>query len=184
MEKIIGMLFLILGIFFNAQVKIDLKYTKGATIKVNILSKENLQLSTSLNSTTLFMLGEISEYPMYDNSNLYLFLFDENGKPVPQRSASILPHPDKDPSYYKKELKEAEKKRKAKYTITANKPESLNFDFLIYKNEKEVFKAYPCKMFDCSYYYYTLQKGKKYKMQVQLQGTAEVYKSNTVEFTY
>lgn len=184
MKKIIALIFFILGNISNAQLKIDLEYTKGNKIKIDILSNKNLQLMANLNSTNLLMNGQVIEYPMYNNNTLYFFVYNEIGELVPQRNAFVLPNPDKSPSFYKKDLENREKQKNIKYNIRAQKKETIYYSFLIFKNQKDVFKALPCKISNCSYDYYSLEKGKKYKIQVQLQHATEIYKSNIVEFTY
>ncbi|MDY3339280.1 hypothetical protein PG279_08840 [Riemerella anatipestifer] len=181
------MKYLILILFFcnslNAQnITITLQKKKN-NLKVSIFSNEDLILNTGTASTNIYgFMNKIDEYPMYEDI-LYLFVY-ENEKIIPQNKTSILLHPDKAPSFYKKELEKLEKTMCKKYIIKANKNKTLCFDFLVYKDDKEVFKDFPCRTLDCSYDYYTLERGKKYKMQIQLKVNSKIYKSNVVEFTY
>ncbi len=167
----------------NAQNVIIQLQKKKNCLKVSIISNENIRLNTGITSTHIYgFMNKIDEYPIYED-NLYLFV-TENEKIIPQNKTSILSHPDKPPLSYRKELEKSEEKMYKKYVIKANKIKTLSFDFLVYKDDKDVFRNYPCRMFDCSYDYYTLEKGKKYKMQIQLKIKSKIYKSNIVEFIY
>ncbi|MDC8106502.1 hypothetical protein ACNFU2_16550 [Chryseobacterium sp. PTM-20240506] len=167
---------------YAQQVSINLQ-KQNNNLNVGIISNEKLNLNTDLTSTSINgAMNETEIYPMYEN-NLYLFVFD-GATVVPMQNAYILPHPDEPPSFYKKELENIEKRKNEKIFIHKGKIKKLKYKFLVYRNAKELFQDYPCRMFDCWYAFYSLERGKKYKMQVQLKIKSKIYKSNMVEFVY
>lgn len=181
MKKSILLLFI--SYIMNAQkVGVFLQKDKN-TIEVSIVSDSNMQLNIGLHSTHVYgVMNRIEEYPIYDN-NLYLFVY-ENNEIIPKNEVLIMGQLDAPPSSYKKEIEFHSKKLYEKYIIRPNERKKIIFDFLVYKNDEEILKEYSCNFSNCFYDYYSLKKGKRYKMQIQLKIRGKIYKSNMVEFIY
>ncbi len=185
MKKIIHFLVIINTVLFHSQ-----------TVKININSVTDNKISITISSKTKLVLNEKLLYAndwMYqvntlgiDKNQLTLFVYNEKNELIDSDVASrTLGKTDISPEEYERlrNINET-KKRNSAISIPLNQPKEIYLDFRIFNSVEDVFKIYPCTMFGCWYDFYTLEKGKKYKLQIQLKIKSKVYKSNIVEFIY
>ena len=126
-------------------------------------------------------------------NKLTVFLYDEKGNFIESGIANKtigkadFESAEQLDSYWKeKEIlnKAYQDIRQIKMKIPTSKNIILKYPFRIYSDATSLFKEYPCTMLNCWYEFYTLEKGRKYKMQIQLKVKSKIYRSNIVEFIY
>lgn len=154
---------------------------KEKKVNLEIKSDSDLKIGANLEYANEHW-KEISKNGLSKN-HLYLFMYSNN-KLLDNLVARRDVHPSEPPSHYEQQRKASEAKINAEIKLNARQSKNLKYDLLVYHNAEAVFKDYPCEVFNCWYEFYSLEKGKKYKMQVQLKIKSKIYKSNIVEFTY
>lgn len=185
MKRIIQFFMLINAVLYYSQsIKLNINLSTNNKIYIIISSETKLTLKENLLYANDWMY-QVNTLGIAKNQ-LTLFLYDEKNKLIESEVASRpLGKYDITSEEYDKLIKiNDKKKRNARIIISSNQSKKLNLDLRIFNNIEDVFKIYPCKIFNCWYDYYTLEKGKKYKIQIQLKVKSKVYKSNIIEFDY
>lgn len=173
----------IISSFSNGQnIQLNLSFFPDSKkINAKIKSTSNLKISADLEYTNEKW-KQVSKNKLSDNK-LYVVIY-ENNKLLDNSVAHKDIKPSEPPSYYEKEMKLAEERQNQKIKIPSMRSINLQYNILIYPTVESVFKEHPCEIFNCWYEFYTLQKGKKYTMELRLKVKSKVYKSNKVEFIY
>ncbi|MBT0551019.1 hypothetical protein [Riemerella anatipestifer] len=185
MKKIIHFFVIINTVLFHSQtVKININAITDNKISITICSNKELVLNEKLLYANDWIY-QVSTLGISKNQ-LTLFVYNEKNKLIDSGVASrTLGKTDISPEEYEKLRKIDEKKKQnSRIFIPLNNHKEIHLDFRIFNSVEDVFKIYPCTMFGCWYDFYTLEKGKKYKLQIQLKVNSKIYKSNVVEFTY
>lgn len=178
---IVAMCFIINGFTKAQNIKMHLSFNQRKQINIDIESIHNRKIGANLEYANERW-KEISKNGLSENQ-LYLFIYDKD-KLIDNSVAQKNIQPSEPPIYYEKRKNDAEIKKNAKINLCSKKLKNLQYNLLVYPNVDAVFKDNPCKIFNCWYEFYSLEKGKKYRMQIQLKVKSKIYKSNFVEFTY
>lgn len=190
MKKIV---FLITLLFYECLFcqNIDLKLSDNLHyIYISIKSDSNLEINKHIEyaNNTFYQVKTMGITP----NKLTLFLYDEKNNfiesGIANKTGKIeFPSEEQLQAYFKeKEIIDKTRLEINKISIYLPKFKNIKLEFplLIYPKVESVFKDHPCTMLNCWYDFYTMEKGKKYKMQVQLKLKSKLYKSNIVEVVY
>ena len=151
-------------------------YEQEKLLKIKIRSKYKQKIYSKLEYANERWI-QISKLGLHKNQ-LYLFLYNENNRLLDNSIAYKNIYTEETPDYYKEVIE-----KDIDY-LYPNTSKILEYKLLFYNDIDSIFKDYPCKKFNCMYSYYNLEKGKKYKLQIQLKIRHHIYKSNFVEFIY
>lgn len=171
-------------LLYSQTVNIFLNLSNNRDICIKVKSKIKLVLKNELRyaNNSMYQVETLG----IDKNQLTLFVYDTQDSLV-ESLVAFKPKGKLDitlEEYSEIEKKVEKEKQNARNIILPNKLKEINFDFKVFDSAEEVFKMYPCKLFDCWQDFYELKKGMKYKVQIQLKIKGKIYKSNTVEFIY
>ncbi|MDC8106504.1 hypothetical protein ACNFU2_16560 [Chryseobacterium sp. PTM-20240506] len=170
---------------------IDLKLSDNLQyINITLKSGNNLEIRKDIEyaNNTFYQVKKSG----IREKKLTLFLYDEKNNFIESGIANKIGNIrfesiEQSEAYWKeKEILEKARLDLSQININISKSKGvlLEFPFRVYADMESLFKDYPCTLLNCWYEFYSLERGKKYKMQVQLKIKSKIYKSNMVEFVY